>query len=387
MDNRIEVKDYIRVIVRWKKLIFWNTFIITIIALVISLIIPKRYTATASLLPPLPGDALWTIQTSMLGLRAIGLSGATPSDLFAAVLKSTTIMDSVIKECNLIKVYKTKTLKDTYIKLIRFTAISVSPEGIIGIATTAKSPILAKLMADSYIKNLDIVNKNLVMTIGKRNRMFIEKRLEEVKNKLKITEDSLSKFQELHKTISIQDELKPVLTSIADIKAKIISNEMTLGMLREYATEENPEVVRIKSELKELNGNLHKMEYDKDNSHFGIGFSVPLINLPAVSLELARLTRDLTIQEKLLSLVIEQYELAKTQEVKDTPTVNVLESPIVPERKSFPKRSIIVFISFIFSLCASTILAFGLNWVDNLSEVERIEWQKVFGSSPIKRRR
>lgn len=386
MDNRIELKSYIRVIMKWRKLIFWNTFIIAVIAFIISLIIPKKYTATASLLPPLPGDALWSIETSMLGLRGIGLTGATPSDLFAAILKSHTVMDSVIKENNLMKAFKTKTLKDTYATLTKYTNINVAPEGVINIATTANTPILAKNIADSYIKNLDILNKTLVMSIGKRNRMFLERRLTEVQNDLKTIEDSLKKFQELHKTISIEDEIKPTLEAIADIKAQIVSNKIKLGMLREYATEENPEIVRLKSEIKELNNNLTNMEYKKDDSHFGIGFSVPLTDLPKVSLELARYIRDVKVQEKLLSLIIEQYELAKTQEIKDTPTVNILESPMIPERKSYPKRSIIVFFSLILSLCFSTTLAFCLNWLDNLSEVEKAEWQKVLGILPTNRR-
>jgi tyrosine-protein kinase Etk/Wzc len=381
MDKRIGLIDYVGVFVKYRKLIFWNTFIITVIAFGISLVIPKKYTATTSLLPPLPGtDILSGAQaTAMLGnLRGIpGLSGATTSDLFASILKSNTVMDSVITECNLIKVYKTKTFKDTRNRLMGYTAISVGAEGIVGITATANVPILAKMILDSYIKNLDLVNKNLVMSAGKRNRIFIEKRLGEVKNKLKLMEDSLCKFQELHQTISIEDELKPVLEGIADIKAKIISNEITLAMLRDYATEENPEVVRIKSQLKELNNKLHKMEYEKDGSHFGIGFSIPLDNLPEVSLEMARQIRNVKIQEKVLGLLMEQYELAKSQEVKDTPTINILEPPTVPEKKSFPKRSLITGIAFILSFFASISLAFLLNRLNNLSVTEKTEWEKA----------
>ncbi|MDD5529977.1 MAG: Wzz/FepE/Etk N-terminal domain-containing protein [bacterium] len=389
MDKKIELIDYIRVLFRYRKLIFWNTFIVTVFALIISFVIPKKYTATTSLLPPLPGtDILSNMQTSMFGnLRGIpGLTSTTSSDLFAAILKSNTVIDSVITECKLMKVYKTKTFKDTRKRLICYTSISISEEGIVGINTTADSPKLAKIILDSYIKNLDLVNKNLVMSTGKRNRIFVEKRLEEVKNKLKSIEDSLCKFQELHKTISIQDEIKPVLEGIADIKAKIISNEVTLGMLREYATEENPEVVRINSESKELNNKLHKMEYEKDNSHFGIGFSVPLNNLPEVSLEMARLIRDVLIQEKVLSLLTEQYELARSQEIKDTPTINILEPPTVPEKKSFPKRSVIISVAFILSFFISIFLAFFFNWINNLSETEQTEWKKIFNRDIQKRR-
>jgi tyrosine-protein kinase Etk/Wzc len=384
MENKIGLIDYAKVFIKYRRLIFWNTFIVTVFALIISLVIPKKYTSTASLLPPLPGtDILSNLQTSMLGnLRGIpGLTSATTSDLFASILKSNTVMDSVITECNLMKVYKTKTFKDTRKRLMGYTTISVGVEGIVGIQATANSPILAKIILDSYIKNLDLVNKNLVMTTGKRNRIFIEKRLGEVNSKLKTIEDSLCIFQELNKTISIENEIKPVLEGVADIKAKIISTNITLAMLRVYATEENPEILGLKSQLKELNNELHKVEYEKDDSHFGIGFSIPLNKLPTISLELLRLTRDIKIQEKVLGLLTEQYELAKSQEIKDTPTVNILEIPTIPEKKSFPKRSVITGIAFMLSFFTSVFLAFFLNWINNLPGLEKNEWQRVFNTT------
>ncbi|MFA5032713.1 MAG: Wzz/FepE/Etk N-terminal domain-containing protein [bacterium] len=388
MDKKIGLLDYIRVLVEYSKFIFWNTFIVTAFALIISFIMPEKYTSSASLLPPLSGtEMLGNIGTSMLGLGSIsGLTGNTPSDLFAAILKSKPVMDGVIKDGQLMKVYKTRTMKGTYSILSKSTIVSVTPEGIILLSVTGNTPELAKLMTDSYIKNLDLINKNLLMSIGKRNRIFIEKRLEEVKNKLKLTEDSLCEFQGINKTISLQDELQPLLIAIADIKAKIISDEITLAMLRDYATEENPEVVRINSELKELNVKLHKMEYEKDDSHFGIGFSIPLNNLPTVSLELLRLTRDIKIQEKVLGLLTEQYELAKSQEIKDSPTINILERPTIPERKSYPKRSVIIIIAFMLSLFTAIFFAFCLNWINNLSATEQTEWKKVFNKNIQKRR-
>lgn len=390
MNNKIGLKDYIRIISKWRKLIFWNTFIVTIAAIIISFIIPKKYTSKASLLPPLQGVESMsgsTIASMIGGFGLASLGTTTASDLFAAILKSTTVMDGVIKENDLKKKFKTKTVKDTYARLSKSMTIGVSPEGVISLSATANSPELAQSIVNSYINNLDLVNKDIVMTIGKRNRIFIEKRLDEVKKKLTSIEDSLKRFQELHKTISIEDELRPTLSAIADIKAQIVSNEIKLGMLREYATEENPEIVRIKSELNELSNNLHKMEYNTDNSHLGVGFSVPLNKLPQVSLEMGRLIREVKIQEKLLALLIEQYELAKSQEIKDTPTINVLEFPTKPEKKSYPKRSIIVIISFILSLSAGTLLAFILNWAYNLSETEKTDWKNILGTNnKIKRR-
>ncbi|MDI6840303.1 MAG: Wzz/FepE/Etk N-terminal domain-containing protein [bacterium] len=387
MERNIGIKDYIRVLIKWRRLVVLNVLIITCFAIGISFIIPKKYTATASLLPPLPGTEMLGISrtsgiaSALSGIAGIsgipGLSATTSSDLFAAILKSKATADRVIIDCNLIKVYKTNTMKATYERLTKDTEIKVTPEGIITIATTAKTPRLAKLMADSYIRNLDNLNKKLTMSIGKRNRIFLESRLQEVKRDLKMAEDSLKRFQELHKTISIKEEIEPVLEAVSEIKAKIIANEVKLGVLQKYATEDNPEVIKVKSELSELNKRLHAMEYSGDSEHFGIGFSIPFRKIPKVGLQLARLTRDVMIQEKLLAILTEQYELAKTQEAKDTPTVDVLERASIPEHKSYPKRKIIVGLAFIFSLAVGIILAFFLNWIETLEPEERAKWKEI----------
>ncbi|PIU28990.1 MAG: hypothetical protein COT09_03210 [Candidatus Hydromicrobium americanum] len=377
----MNIRDYLRVLVKWRKLIIWNVFIITSIALAISLLLKEKYTSRASLLPPIPGTEFLGGEISTLasfsGMRgALGMS--TPSDLFAKILESERIKDKVIEECDLRKVYKTKTTMATYSMLDKETDISVSPEGIITIATTSESPLLAKYMADSYIKSLDAANKNLTMSVGKRNRIFLEHRLEEVNEKLKKSEDALKNFQETHKTISIQDEILPILESISELRAKILANEVNLGILRKYATEENPKVVNIKSELSELHKKLSAMEYTGDDSHFGVGFSIPFKEVPNIQLNLARLTRDVLIQQKLFELLTEQYEKAKLQEVRDTPTVNILEEARVPERKSYPRRKIIVLATFIISFAAGVILAFFLNWAEELPPDEKNKWQEIW---------
>jgi hypothetical protein len=64
-----------------------------------------------------------------------------------------------------------------------------------------------------------------------------------------------------------------------------------------------------------------------------------------------------------------QYELAKVQEAKEIPTVKVLDSPEVPERKSYPPRLLIVFLGTAFAF------ALGIFWVAGKSRWEEVEPQ------------
>jgi capsule polysaccharide export protein KpsE/RkpR len=147
--------------------------------------------------------------------------------------------------------------------------------------------------------------------------------------------------------------------------------------LNQYATDENPEVIKTKSELIELHNRLSVLEYKGDNEHFGLGFSIPFKEFPEVTLEFARLKRDVMIQQELFSLLMEQYEKAKIQEVRDTPTVNVLEEPRIPERRSYPIRRVIIISSLVLGFMGSIIMAFFLNWVENLPLNKKEEWKKL----------
>ncbi|MBI4723064.1 MAG: hypothetical protein HY769_08770 [Candidatus Stahlbacteria bacterium] len=379
--KQIGIVDYIEVLIRKKRLIFWNTIIITGLAIIISFILPKKYTSCASLLPPLSGtevlgSGIMEALTDISALRS-GLGISTPSDLFAKILESEKIMDGVIKECNLMSIYKAKTKTNAYRTLTAATDIAVTPEGIISIATTAKFPNLAKQITESYIKNLDEVNKDLVMSIGKRNRIFLDKRLEQVKETLKLAEESLREFQESHKTISIEEEIAPILHTAADLKAQILAYEVQLGILSQYATDENPEVIKVKSQVEELDKKLRAIEYKTDSTHFGIGFSIPFKNVPTVTLKLVRLKREIIVQEKVIALLTEQYEKAKIQEVKDTPTINVLQEPRIPDLRSFPRRRPIIMGAFILSFTLSILMAFLLNWSENLTTEENEKLRKI----------
>jgi hypothetical protein len=54
-----------------------------------------------------------------------------------------------------------------------------------------------------------------------------------------------------------------------------------------------------------------------------------------------------------------EYELAKVQEVKEIPTVKVLDSPNVPDKKSFPPRLLIVLWGTAFAAALATTWVFG----------------------------
>jgi hypothetical protein len=85
------------------------------------------------------------------------------------------------------------------------------------------------------------------------------------------------------------------------------------------------------------------------------------------------LYRQTKIQETVFELLTQQYELAKVQEAKEIPTVKVLDPAIVPTKKSFPPRTVIVILGMMLAV------ALAMAWM-----VGKMRWDAVDVSDPRK---
>jgi len=409
--KEVNLLDYLKVIVKWRKLIVWNTIGLGVFTFLISLAIPNQYIAKAVLLPPEETQDVLTMGYGLSALmggggkigglggfsKSLGLPGtATLSDMFGVILKSRTVAEGVIEDQELIHYYKVdrpgllsislpwdrgknRDLKINRIKIMDMairtlsasTKVDISPEGMITVAVEDKNPRKSAEIANAYVDKLDHFNKEINVTQAKNTRLFIEGRLAEAKKSVDKAENELRAFQEKNKTISLTEETKAAIEGVAKLKAEIISREVQLGVLRGYATEENPQVVQMKAEIASLRNQMNSIEEGKAgvssaNLGYGAGFSVPFSRLPAVGMELARLMRELKIQETLLGLLMEQYERAKINEARDTPTVRVLDKAIPPVKKNKPKRTIFLFGGALFGFIVSVIWSFFIEYLGGM---------------------
>ena len=70
-------------------------------------------------------------------------------------------------------------------------------------------------------------------------------------------------------------------------------------------------------------------------------------------------------------LLTQQYELAKVQEAKEIPTVKVLDPAMVPTKKSFPPRTVMVVLGTMLGI---TLM---MTWI-----VGKAQWERVDVSDP-----
>jgi len=378
-QNKTTSSNYFIVIIKWHKFIIRNVIIVTVFAIIISLLLQNKYTATATILPPNPNqDMMFGLLPSFTYGGATGFSSlaklgnivsgiSTLSDMYAAIMQSSRIKGEIIKKYNLKKIFKAKTMHDAGKALDEITKIGISPEGIISVSVTYQNKHLATDIANSYVEELDKFNTETAMTVGKKYRIFIEQRLKDNHDSLIKAEEDLRNFQEKHKTVVLDEEIKSAIETIARLKSEIILREVQKGATTSSSHITNPYIQNIEQELRELKRQLSKIEFGgKGTNEFGAGFSIPFVKLPELSLEYARLLRDVKVQEAIYELLTQQFEQAKIMELKDTPTVQFLDKAGIPEKKSYPKRSLIVIFAFVLSIFCSILIAFLLDYVENV---------------------
>ncbi|MCG8604468.1 Wzz/FepE/Etk N-terminal domain-containing protein [bacterium] len=381
---------YFAVLVTWRRLLIINFFIFTISMAIFSLIMPKTFTATTTILPPSAssdgfGLASLVGNTSFGGLLDLGgIVGET--NIFLAILRSRTVMETIAQQFDLTKVYETENVEETLRVLSERYSTEINEDGTISIMASAQTGFaayseegknvarfLARDLANAFADELDRVNKRLKTEKARNNRKFVETRYFQNLEDLSKAEDELKAFQETREIIALPEQMQAAIETAAELHARVISKEVEAEVLRGYVSSSHHELTRTETELKELRKKLTELKYGRDgrngkNQANGADIFIPLDKTPQIGLQYVRLLREVTLQQKIQEFLLPQYEQAKIQEAKDTPTVQILDPAIAPIRRSSPQRTLMVIFSGFLSLIMSVCLILIFEYVNRIRE-------------------
>jgi tyrosine-protein kinase Etk/Wzc len=346
---------YVGILLRWKRFIIINFIVVFLLATGISFLLPKWYKSTASLLPPKQPDLFSSLGSSSSMLKGIsglsklgGLGQRSDVYNYFAILKSRTTMEAVIRKFNLISVYDVSdsSMEKAIKELEGNTEFEEQPDDNITIVVYDKDPVRAADMANYFVEVLNEVSTRLGTQEARSNREFIEARVAKIYKDLHQAEDSLRAFEEKSPVMVFPDENSSGLSSVAELFAMKAKKEIELGILERTVSPDNPELMRYRIELSEINKKV--------------------VHIPETGIGALRLYRQVVIQQKILEFVLPLLEQAKVEEKKDIPSTLVLDRAVPAERKSRPQRVLIVFLSTFFAFTFSILLIFFMHGVQQL---------------------
>jgi uncharacterized protein involved in exopolysaccharide biosynthesis len=333
----------------------------------VALLIPPTYTAEAVILPPQPEQSSQLLMMgSPAGLAGMGGLGSTlaggllrsPAELYIGILKSRTIADALIARFRLQQVYRSNSETGTRKALARHTEIETGKNYLITIRVEDRDRDRAAAIANAYVDELHRQNSRLALTSAAQRRLFFEQQLADEKNALASAEIAVKKMQQSSGLVFPSGQSEALLRSIASIQAQIAAREVQLQGMRMYATADNAQLQVLETTLASLRQQLLKLEAGS-----GDELVVPARKMPETGLEYLRKMRDFHYHETLFELLARQYEAARIDEAKQAPLVQVVDSAVVPDRKSWPPRTLIVLAAGLLALAGASLFALLQDYV------------------------
>ncbi len=386
--GRIDVYGIYLLLAKWRRFILRTVLLVCAVSTIVLLLLPNWYRASTSILPPEREASLSGLASSLL--QGVGIMGgqemvlpafATPSNVYASILKSRTVVESVINRHGLKERYKCKKMDDAIKECLSHTKVKVGPEGIVTLSFEDTDSRRAADVANSFVELLNTINQEVNSARARNNRVFLGERLSSTRASLEQAEDTLRGFQEENKAISLDEQMKAQIQNVAELEGRLAMAEIELGLLQRTLTPGHPEIVRKQMEISEVRRKIQNLSVGVPGSEDYGTLAVPFTQVPMLALQYGRLLRELKIQETLFRLLTEQYEHAKIQEVKDTPTIQILDAARPPDKKSRPKRLIILVIAGGLSLIFSVLFAAASEHLSRLKATRPEEWETLRDST------
>ena len=378
-DDEISLLDLLQTIVDNLRLLILGPLAVGLAALGISFAVPPTFTATVKFLPPQQQQSAAASMLASLGGLG-GLAGAAaglknPSDQYIAFMKSVSVQDTLVERFKLQERYESKLKVDARLALAGSTRIIGGKDGLITVEVDDKQPQFAADLANAHVEELQKLLAKLAVTEAQQRRMFFEKQLDQVKDKMVAAEQALRATGVSGSVLKANPT--SAVAAVAALQAQVTAQEVRVGAMRGYLADTAPDFKQAMTELANLKAQLAKQEKDQPSTNSGQGDYIVKF-------------REFKYQETLFELFARQYELAKVDESREGAVIQVLDAAQPPERKSKPKKALIAIIASLATGFALLLFVFIRQAMRNANQdpesaqklsALQASWRKALGRS------
>lgn len=361
-ETDISLFDVLTVIGQYKVMILVITFTFALLAVVVSLMMTPVFTAKTLLIPPQQQNSA---STTLAGLSSVaGLSSGLfgqklQDDLYISFMTSESFQKIIIERFNLQNRYNTQLFIDTRQALNASVRIlSDKKSSLMSIEVDDSDPVFAANMANEYVEELTKYLLKFAITEAQQKRLFLENQIKKTQEDLALAESTFRQSQQ-KSGLQIPSVLGDIdIKEISELNQQIRSRELQLQAMNSFATPQNTEVQKLRTELLAMRAHLSKLEQGS-----------AIVSTKGTLEQGAFMAyRNIKVQESLLETLVKQLESAKIDESKGGPLVQVVDRATPPERRKSPKRTIMVLQSSIAGLIFGLLISFILKRISNISQ-------------------
>lgn len=317
----------------WKLLVL-GPLLVSALAYAGTYIIKPTYTARTVFMPP-QQQQVSAAAAAMQSLGALaGLAGngiKNPVDQYISLMQSATVANGVIDTYKLMDVYHLQTREEARKALATNVKMDGGKkDGLITVEVDDEDPKRAAAIANSYVDQLRKLTAEFVMSEAQQRRALFERQLRQTHERLLAAQKDLQ-GSGINAGV-LRSEPKAAAELFASLKAQVMNAQIRLQVMRRYLTDDAPEVKLAQSNLIGLQSELRRAEGEDKGAAQG---------------DYIEKYREFKYQETLFELFAKQFELAKLDETREGAVIQVIDVATPPERKSKPKRGLVVTMAFL----------------------------------------
>ncbi|MDD4223235.1 MAG: Wzz/FepE/Etk N-terminal domain-containing protein [Candidatus Cloacimonetes bacterium] len=358
--------ELLRIVAKNRKFIIIFVAVVSIGAVIYSLLTPQIWQSSASFY--VVGD-----QASGLPINLEGLSGFTSQLLGSSTsqnainavsaMGSRSFSEDVIRHFRLISYYEISDqdslmAMDKALKNLRTKTMSIEHSvdtGLVNVSAETKDKKLSRDIVDYYLKHLERYNREQKLTKGKMNREFLEGRVQETKTAIDSLLIAVKNFQTRHNAIDIETQTASLITSYSDVIATKMQTDIELELARKNYAPDSPLIGDFKARSDALAKQIRELE--AGGGALKPRYLIDIASLPDLGTQFAQLKMNLEIQTKVYEFLYPQYEAARLEELRDMPTLDILDTPREAGMRVRPKRAMLCVIAFALALVAAIVIA------------------------------
>jgi tyrosine-protein kinase Etk/Wzc len=337
--------------------------------LVIALLLPVRYTASTRIMPPQQAQSATAMMmnqlaatsgaTSLTAIAGAGLGLKSPNDIYVGMLNSRPVADAIIQKFNLKAGYRSRDMTAARKKLANRTTVTAEKSGFILVSVSDGDKTRVADMANAYVDELRALTRRLAVTEASRRRLFYEEELKDARESLVAAETAFQQVQQNKGLVALDAQAKAMIESLTELRARAAAKQVELQALRSYATDRNPEVEIAQRELASIQDEIARLESRSRASKLP---DLGLEDVPGAGMEYLRAEHEVKYRQALFDLLIRQYDAARLDESKEPTIIQVMEPAIEPDRKSSPRRTLIVLAASVLGFFIGCIVALVKYW-------------------------
>jgi|GEM_PF-1117942 len=380
-ESSIKLALYVNVILRWKKFLLYNFIGLSIFAIILSLIIPKTFSASALILPPGGNSAFSSFLPESMTKGLGGVMGSAlqdqgeGTDKILAILNSRSLAVNAIDHFHLKEKWGSPTDEDAVNTFHSQVGINVDDEGMIRITTNIKTDYFHPQKNEQATRHLAVdLNKYLLDQLDQKyirlqtqkaryEGTVIQKRYKQNQQDLAEAEQKLKAFSEKNGMISLPEQVKATVETAAQLESNIIINQIEMDALRQTMNEKMPELRKKRIHIKEMKDKLRNIRFN-ESMNDSLNIFPTFKKAPDLVLKYERLKRNVEIQNIIYKYLTQQYEQVKLQESKATPSLQFIDQPVLPTKRSSPTRSLLCIAIVLAGMMLTVAFMFGYEYYE-----------------------